>query len=324
MTDEQTALKAVDSYIERYLHDIAAELNLSGGQDVLSYIRNYTERKGKRLRPRLLLHMAGSRKVTDPVLRIASATEILHLFALMHDDRIDRTERVQPTGVNQAEGDYDALRLLGGDFLHVCGMQLLGQTVADHGLSRQIIPLVQKISLITIAGQADDLSYISRSTHQLNLQSLYQLYDAKTGYYTFVAPVQIGYLLSESYTGHDDRVVRETLERLRVFGLSLGRHFQMRDDEHDILHARNDDMQNLRDVPHWEYNLLVTWLHETGEAVDPLSFLEREHRRDYLSTVYVEGFRGWCRTRRTEIEEEIRRHAGDSPLLTAIADLACT
>ncbi len=323
MTDEQTALEAVDSYIERYLNDIGSELNLSGGRDVLAYIRNYTKRKGKRLRPRLLLRMAGSRKLTEPVLRIASATEILHLFALMHDDRIDRTERVQPTGVGQADGDIDVLRLLGGDFLHVCGMQLLGQTVATHGLSSHIVPLVRKISLITIAGQAEDVSYIPRSAYHSSLESLYHLYDAKTGYYTFVAPLQIGYLLSTSYSDHDDRVVSETIERLRVLGLSLGRHFQMRDDEHDILQARNDDLQNLRDVPHWEYNLLATWLHETGNAVDPPLFLDPERRQNCLSTVHIEEFRSWCRTHRACLEQELRGYAGDSSLLKTIVDLTC-
>lgn len=323
MIDEQSFLTSIEIRIESVLTAVEKDLPLSPDNDVLWYIRQYTARRGKRLRPRLLALVAGlDNNVSDALVDVAAATEILHLFALLHDDRIDRTDRVvidtdRVSSVERSEG----LRVLGGDFLYTVGMQLLDHAVAEYSLSPLIIPIVRRVSLITIAGQADDMMYLQRPGTKPGMARLYQLYDAKTGFYSFVAPLQIGFLLSQHGTDSSGSSTTQQLSLIERLGLLLGRRYQLKDDQNDVLDAIERDRAGMAGVPHWEYNLLGTWLVEAKGHTSPEVLVTDETRRGVVGTVDTAAFLEWCRHQESELENEIRECSAHAPVPTDVMQI---
>lgn len=300
-------IEAVESRMASFLAGTEERLGFSTDNDVVWYVREYVNRKGKRMRPTLLLHAADTGSVPFPCLvDVAAATELLHVFALMHDDRIDDDERFTPaSGARPYLKSYNSLRVLGGDYLYVLGMELLEQAVRDYSRPLQIVSLIRKISLITIAAQSDDVSYLCAPGLAPDVSRLYDLYDRKTGWYSFVAPMQIGYLLSLDPipgTGdeHDNR-----LEELRKLGLLLGRKYQLSDDERDVKVALAAEGAEQSDIPHWEFNLLGTWLSDVTTDFDHSLLVRSDTRTDLLRSIDAHAFTEWCRARHGTLESEI-------------------
>lgn len=178
----------------------------------------------------------------SPVLRLAVATELLHVFALLHDDRVDTPCR---------EGEFSSgSALLAGDLLFAEGYGLIAETVERSHLAPEILHRVRHVASRTVVGQAADVTF--RRTHDdaPTPADLYHLYDLKTGLYTIAAPLQIGALAAGCDPGE--------MAALEAVALPLGRAFQMRDDLEDITLAgtRRDS------VPPWELNLAVTYAAE--------------------------------------------------------------
>ncbi|MFP4508787.1 MAG: polyprenyl synthetase family protein [Spirochaetaceae bacterium] len=324
MIDEQSFLTSVENRIDTLLTEVETDIPVSSGNDVLWYVRQYTARRGKRLRPRLLARVAGADgHISDALVDVAAATEILHLFALLHDDRIDRTNRVDvdPERI-VSEERHEGLRVLGGDFLYTVGMQLLDHAVAEHSLSPRIVPLVRRVSLITIAGQADDMVYLQHHDKKPGLDRLYTLYDAKTGYYSFVAPLTIGFLLSHRGTDASDSGIAGELARIERLGLLLGRLYQLKDDRGDVLDALESERLGTADVAHWEYNLLGTWLVDGQRFMKPESLVDRNARRAVLETIDTDGFLDWCRLHESELYTEIWQCSRHSPVPADVVKMA--
>lgn len=180
----------------------------------------------------------------SPVVRLSVATELLHVFALLHDDRVDTPCR---------EGEFSSgSALLAGDLLFAQGYGLIAETVERYRLAPEILHQVRHVASRTVVGQAADVTF--RRTHgdAPTLADLYHLYDLKTGLYTIAAPLQIGALA----VGCEPREV----DALEAVALPLGRAFQMRDDLEDIASAR----ERPNSLPPWELNLAVTYAAETA------------------------------------------------------------
>jgi geranylgeranyl diphosphate synthase, type I len=81
--------------------------------------------------------------------------------------------------------------------------------------------LMHKNIELTGLGQLDDISQsIGRGISQVDILRMYKL---KSGYYTFVNPLQIGVVLAGAT---DDNLLKE----IEVFGINAGVAFQLKDD----------------------------------------------------------------------------------------------
>ncbi|MFW6215033.1 MAG: polyprenyl synthetase family protein [Alkalispirochaetaceae bacterium] len=237
------------------------------GATLLSLLEGYLARPASLLRPRLLLATAesyGADPRTVALTRLAAATELLHLFALMHDDVLDEDGRegVELPGPPEREPSL----LLTGDLLHSLAISIIETTVEQNNLSRRILTQIRSISLRTIVGQSRDLSFLREgSTNSLpGARELYRLYDLKTGYYSFVAPLTIGAIAAGS----------EDIDGLERVGLLLGRAYQLRDDRRDS--RRFIEQGRLRAVMRWELNLLVVLLAAEGRTSEAREILTGE------------------------------------------------
>ncbi len=222
--------------------------------ELRSVIRHYLDRPAGFLRSRLLLEtariyrnndgsadVAGTADQESARWQLAAGLELLHLFALMHDDWLDRGPAAHRPPADAAP----ALLLLGGDLLHTLGMRRIRRTVEEHRLDHRIMDIVEDAAVTTINGQVAEMHFtVPPADGAAAKEALFRLYDKKTGVYTCVAPLQVGALCSGSTTARQD------LPILRELGLMLGRAFQLGDDLEDIPRLE------LNGETPWEYNLL--------------------------------------------------------------------
>jgi len=234
-----------------------------------STLRRYITRSGRRMRPHLLIETAHAYGYTNKavLLRVAAATELLHVFALLHDDRLDGASRLSQPGApaapaaSAAPGARQApaapaqhYELLAGDILHTTAHAVLVDTVHDFDIAREILSTVRRVSITTIAGQAMDIEFLHKSAPPPTTERLKTLYDRKTGYYSFVAPLTIALLLAGAPAS--EQIAAQQA------GLALGRAFQFRDDLVDIRPFLERDSAHPSHVAPWEFNLTGTYMYE--------------------------------------------------------------
>jgi geranylgeranyl diphosphate synthase, type I len=232
-------LKArVDAALERELAAPLARLTAASEilAPVVTELQGFTA-DGKRIRPALLLlgFQAGGGQDLSAVEGPALALELLHTFALMHDDVIDRasTRRGRPTvHVSFAErhrragwigpsDDYgEAMAILIGDLAFVQADELFLTSSVPHDALLAAFRRFTALREEVMVGQTLDLHAATSSTTDRDLALT--VATLKSGRYSVARPLEVGALLAG---GSDDLV-----EGLGAFGDPLGRAFQVRDD----------------------------------------------------------------------------------------------
>ena len=160
---------------------------------------------------------------------VAAAIELLHAFALVHDDVMDGSalRRGEPTvhaafaATHRNEGGRGEARRFGegaailiGDFAFVYADQLFS------GAPRHVRPLYDELRIELCVGQYLDLSGTASGRRDRGHAELIERY--KSGKYTVERPLHIGAALADRYG--------ELAGALTEFGIPLGEAFQMRDD----------------------------------------------------------------------------------------------
>jgi geranylgeranyl diphosphate synthase type I len=192
---------------------------------------------GKRLRPVFccLGHLAAGSEAEDRCVRAASALELLHTFAIVHDDVMDRSpsRRGSPASWIHLAGEHRregwvgdpggygvAAAILAGDMaLVLADRALLGSGFPED----RLLPALRRYDRMrveVVAGQFLDVRAAHRGS--ADEEEARRIAVLKSGGYTVEAPVQIGAILG----GGDDRL----LACLSAYGVALGEAFQLRDD----------------------------------------------------------------------------------------------
>ena len=226
------ARRRVDPAIERFLADRRAELaGMGPGSVVLvDELRRLIGSGGKRIRPALCLWAYRACGGADemPVAKAAAALELLHTFALVHDDVMDRTDERRGAPATHARfakeappgADPDAygtaVAILVGDLAAVLSEQLLRTCGATPGPLAVALGRFDRMRIEMAAGQFLDLSTTAAGPAPPRVAAL------KTGSYTAEGPVLIGAALAEAGPPAEGP--------LRVYGRLVGEAFQLRDD----------------------------------------------------------------------------------------------
>ncbi|WP_165491841.1 polyprenyl synthetase family protein [Egibacter rhizosphaerae] len=192
---------------------------------------------GKRLRPAFVYwgHRATGADHDHAVLHPAGAVELLHTFALIHDDVMDRSdERRGRPAVHSALTTAHADEGLAGDpaWFGVGGAILAGDLAfvwADRLLDEAAVPVdalerarrvFTQLRVEVMAGQYLDLRLAGdRGADEERARRVALL---KSGRYTVTRPLQLGAALGEEGSAIDDV--------LTSYGDAVGLAFQLRDD----------------------------------------------------------------------------------------------
>ncbi len=188
---------------------------------------------GKRLRPAFCFWGfvgAGGDPTDELVIDAGAALELLHAFALFHDDVMDGslTRRGEPTtnakfearhGVEKLAGESrrfgDGVAILVGDLAYVYSDQLM------RNASPQTWTIWNELRIELNFGQYLDM--LGSAMNERRREKAERICRYKSGKYTIERPLHLGALLAAP-TRND------LIPVLSTYGLPLGDAFQMRDD----------------------------------------------------------------------------------------------
>jgi len=235
-------LSAVGGTLTRFLDAQAPLLEAIGSADLLPVAHDALS-GGKRLRPAYCywghVAVAGVPADDDPLLKVASSLDLLHVSALVHDDLIDDadTRRGEPAAHRRFEalhgargGRGDAAEfgrssaILLGDLLLMWSIQLADESGA--ALLDAARPLLTVMRAEVTAGQFLDVSAQYGTTGAMTaaaeLDVASRVLEYKSARYSIRRPTQIGAALAGADTAQQ--------AALGEFGSLIGRAFQLRDD----------------------------------------------------------------------------------------------
>ena len=194
-------------------------------------LSNFISNGGKRLRPAfcyLGAKLMGSDDNSENLINAACCLELLHNFALVHDDFMDRSDlrRGAPTVHKFLETMYNdgnhtgdiehfaaSVAILAGDFAF---------TYADtfaRDLPKKSLDVYDILKVELFAGQQMDIDAGYRNN--VTKEQISKIAQYKSGKYTIERPIHLGALIADE---------NAPLEKLSEFGSPLGEAFQLRDD----------------------------------------------------------------------------------------------
>jgi geranylgeranyl diphosphate synthase, type I len=209
---------AVDSELHRFLADRRGAV--PDAAPLIFEIERLIDAGGKRLRPAFCYwgYRAAGGEHDRPILEAASSLELLHTFAIVHDDMMDRSllRRGEPT--THAKFGFD-FALLVGDLALVLADALFLSTDVDRNLVAHAFEAYSRMRQEVIAGQYLDLA---ARDHEVDAAHARRVAILKSALYSVAEPLIIGATLAGAN--------EDLLGQLRAFGVPLGEAFQLRDD----------------------------------------------------------------------------------------------
>lgn len=195
---------------------------------------------------------AGGDPSAEASIRFAAGVELLHLFALVHDDVMDRgsTRRGQPTVQRAlrsrlprgAGAKAEHLAVLIGDLLHSQAVALMVTAGASAAGGREALRVILAGSRRAGVGQFLDLQGWDGPAGDLPPAAFRQLLLNKGGHHSITAPLVAGWRLVDPQAG---------LMTLSAWGDHVGLAFQGLDDIQDVLaepgSTGKDTLQDLRE-----------------------------------------------------------------------------
>lgn len=224
--------------------------------------------EGKRVRPyiaRLAYEYHGGNSEIS-ILQLGLVLELLHVFALIHDDWMDRgrVRRDVTTAHIFMEHVFEEQKRL-GDLVHCAASQavLLGDLVfgwvyqeldklaPDAALRNCFQKMIDEV----IFGQMLDVD--STTCDVASTKSIHQKMLFKTASYTFIYPLQLGALLAGD----------NTLESVYYsLGSALGIAYQMQDDLLDII-SDSTGKTPFSDITNHQHSICTQYIFDHGTVV---------------------------------------------------------
>lgn len=194
----------------------------------LQVVSDYPRRKGKYLRPSLLLLTAeGMEGKRDRAMITAAAMQISEDWILNHDDIEDDSEsRRGQKALHKIYGNELAINA--GDALHVIMWKVLSDnfSILDKKTAMKIVEEFYTMMSRTILGQGIELKWTRDNRYDLSEKDNLLILESKTGYYTIAGPMRLGAIIAGAS--------EKQLEAIYRFGVLLGRSFQIIDDLLDL------------------------------------------------------------------------------------------
>ena len=186
-------------------------------------MHDYPLRGGKRFRPAMVLlccELFGGN--SEDAINTATALELFHNFALIHDDIEDNSiiRRGAPTlhlkyGTALAINSGDAMFGLVHDIL------LNNHSILNGDLSLKLHKYINKVMMTTFEGQAIDIGWIENQIFPTKIEYI-EMIIKKTGCYSGSGPCKCGAMIAGAS--------KSELENIGIFGEAIGVGFQILDD----------------------------------------------------------------------------------------------
>lgn len=250
---------SVESCITRF-----SRYSTSGAvSEIAEYIQRVA-RGGKRLRPYLAyvgyLTHGGDPKKVEALFPIFTAIELVHLFALVHDDVMDEAQsRHGVSTMHTYFGEKyhhkrigESIAILAGDVVLNWAYRAMQTLVLPMQVMDEFEILIEEV----IHGQLIDV--LSPVVLPQSDSEIIEKMTLKTAHYSFYRPLMIGALVGGK--GIDQQF-------LKMYTTNLGIAFQIQDDLLDIVPQSETGKSMLRDIQNGQQTL-VTWYmeHKASES----------------------------------------------------------
>ncbi len=235
------SLPILSSFIHKfnpeYLREISSNLELYKHPDISKTLQQIVPiaEGGKRVRPYLTFLMDSSENESNHQ-PFYQAIELIHLFALIHDDIMDECDnrRGEPTIHCHSRQFYpnlptaknsritESIAILAGDLVFSLAEKSFVNGIKKSTQKENALKAYEYFCMLkeeVIYGQLLDLHLSAQK--EASHQEVYDKTFYKTASYTVIKPLQIGCILA----GRDD-----LLDFCHEFGESLGVAFQIQDD----------------------------------------------------------------------------------------------
>jgi geranylgeranyl diphosphate synthase type II len=196
----------------------------------------------------------------EAVLPTAATLELYHNAFLVHDDIEDDSlmRRGKPT-LHVDHGVPIAVNV--GDAMLCLSLQPLLDNVAVVGLgpALRILEAVARMTRESVEGQAIELDWIRHNRCDLEDDDYVEMVVQKTGWYSFIVPMQVGAIAAGASNDEVDELV--------AFGRDLSVAFQITD---DLLNVRADPEEYGKEIGGdlWEGKRTLIVLHAMRTATD--------------------------------------------------------
>jgi geranylgeranyl diphosphate synthase type I len=211
--------RAVDEHLHAFLDDRRAALG--DAAPLIDEITRLIDSGGKRIRPAFCYwgFRATGREHTPAAVQAAASLELLHTFAIVHDDIMDRSEERRGVPTVHVMRGLDVALLAGDLALVLADALFVGSGFAPVDVARAF-EHYSRMRQQVIAGQFLDLEL--SGDPDVTEERARWVAVLKSGRYTVEQPLAIG----ASLGGGDP----DLLAGLARFGAPLGEAFQLRDD----------------------------------------------------------------------------------------------
>lgn len=258
---------------------------------------------GKRLRGALTYFsykMFGGQLETD-ILKASTIIEIIHSFALMHDDIMDEDDlrRGQPTIHKQYEKIFKeryhdnpkknpahfglSMAIDAGDLGPFLANLIIYETDFSAQIKMEFLKILSETIVTTVYGQALDITFESET--KPTLDEILKVHLYKTANYTITGPLGYGAVLA----GISPK--NKVFKALGDYGRPVGIAFQLRDDELGMFSSEKVLGKSVdSDLKEGKNTLLFLKAFENGNQKE-VDFLRFAHGNHNLKKLDVEKVR---------------------------------
>lgn len=261
-------------------------------------IREFSLRKGKRLRPLLLIlsykgYIPKGRRIHPSLYNSATCIELLHNFMLIHDDIIDRSNlrRGKPTlhkslgkiiKTDNPEKLGSDLGIIAGDIIYAFAIDAFLSIKEDPLRKERALKYFIRTAAFTAMGEFIDTLHGVSKISQVREKDVFLNYTLKTARYTFDCPLVTGAILAGA--------PEKDIQRLSRLGIMIGQAFQIQDDIIGIFETqKNIGKSILSDLAESKKTLLVSHAYGvlTGAARRDFVRIFEKPKKTYKDLVSV-------------------------------------
>jgi len=245
-------------------------------------IREYNLRKGKRLRPLLLIltykgYSKKGAKTHPSVFYASTCIELLHNFMLIHDDIIDCSDlrRGKPTmhiilrnilKTNNPKKLGSDLAIIAGDIVYALAIDAFLSVKEDPVRKERALKYFIQTAAFTAMGEFIDTLHGVDKIDNVKENDVYLNYTLKTARYTFDCPMVTGAILAGA--------PEKDIKKISELGIMVGQAFQIQDDIIGIFDSeKNIGKSILSDLAESKKTLLVAHAFKTIKGNSRKQFL---------------------------------------------------
>lgn len=236
-----TAKSEIDDCLEDWLRSTQNDFATNNGDQIVAEVGRSAIGRGARIRPLLCCcgyAIAGGEGglLDERIIRAAASIELLHTFAILHDDVMDGSDlrrgesslfrRIadERADLSDAEALHYGISvaILAGDLALVLSDQLFSRCGFDSDRLLEAYAPLSKMRLDAVAGQYLDLTHSGRPADHPDPDVAMTISRLKTGSYSVEGPLMVGATLAG--------VTEAAARALQDFARPLGQAFQLTDD----------------------------------------------------------------------------------------------